>query len=117
MMLLMFARQQTHAQNSTKAPKTETSTAGSVDHGKRLYTSYGCYQCHGLEGQGSVITGPRIGPRPIALSRFIRYIRQPTGQMPPYTEKVVSDAELADIHAYLKSLPQPPPAKSIPLLN
>jgi mono/diheme cytochrome c family protein len=37
--------------------------------------------------------------------------------MPPYTTKVVSDQDLADIYTYLKSLPPPPPASSIPLLN
>jgi cytochrome c1 len=37
--------------------------------------------------------------------------------MPPYTEKVVSGQEFADIYAFLKSLPEPPKAKSIPLLN
>jgi mono/diheme cytochrome c family protein len=37
--------------------------------------------------------------------------------MPPYTKKVVSDRELADIYAYLQSIPQPPAAKSIPILN
>jgi hypothetical protein len=37
--------------------------------------------------------------------------------MPPYTAKVASDQDLADIYAYLKSFPTPPPAKDIPLLN
>jgi hypothetical protein len=37
--------------------------------------------------------------------------------MPPYTAKVVSDAELTDIRAFLASLPEPPPLKSIPILN
>jgi hypothetical protein len=37
--------------------------------------------------------------------------------MPPYTSKVVSDAELGDIYAFLKSIRQPPQVKSIPLLN
>jgi hypothetical protein len=37
--------------------------------------------------------------------------------MPPYTSKVVSDAELTDIHAFLRTIPTPPAAKSIPLLN
>ena len=35
----------------------------------------------------------------------------------PYTKRVVTDQELADIYAYLQSIPQPPPAKSIPILN
>jgi hypothetical protein len=37
--------------------------------------------------------------------------------MPPYTIKVVPDAELADIYAFLQSLPQPPKADSIPALK
>jgi len=37
--------------------------------------------------------------------------------MPPYTVKVVSDKELADIYAFLQSISQPPAVKSIPLLN
>jgi mono/diheme cytochrome c family protein len=115
--LSMFALQQAHAQTATKTPKTENSASANVENGKRLYMSYGCYECHGREGQGSVYAGARLGPRPIALSVFVSYVRQPGGQMPPYTAKVVSDAELADIHAFLNSLPQPPPAKSIPLLN
>ncbi len=86
-------------------------------NGKQIYTSYGCYECHGREGQGSILSGPSIGPHPTQFSAFVKYIRQPKGQMPPYTEKVVSDAELADIYAFLQSLPQPPDPKSIPLLN
>ena len=37
--------------------------------------------------------------------------------MPPYTEAVLSNEELADIHAYLESIPKPADYKSIPLLN
>jgi len=90
---------------------------GNAKNGKKIYTSYGCYECHGREGQGSVLSGPRIAPHPTQFTAFVKYIRQPKGQMPPYTEKVVSDAELADIYAFLQALPQPPDAKSIPLLS
>jgi hypothetical protein len=34
-----------------------------------------------------------------------------------YGIRVVSDKERADIYALLQSMPQPPPANSIPLLN
>jgi ubiquinol-cytochrome c reductase cytochrome c subunit len=89
--------------------------AADAAKGKRLYTDYGCYQCHGRQGQGSSGTGPRLGPNPLAYPAFQAYVRRPTAQMPPYTVKVVSDAELADIYAFVQSLP--PPAKSIPLLE
>jgi mono/diheme cytochrome c family protein len=89
--------------------------AGSVDAGKKLYVSIGCYQCHGHEAQGSSATGPRLGPRAIPFAAFSRYVRQPTGQMPPYTAKVVSDTDLANIYAFVQTRPEP--AKDISLLR
>ena len=89
---------------------------GNAANGKRLFTSYGCFQCHGGEGQGGA-AGPRLAPRPIALATLMTYVRHPSGQMPPFTSKVVTDSELADIHAYLRSIPEPPPVKSLPQLN
>lgn len=91
--------------------------AGNAQKGQQLYTSYGCYECHGREAQGSTATGPRLAPRPIAFAAFTKYVRGPSGQMPPYTAKVVSDADLADIYAFLQSRPQPPAADSLPLLK
>jgi mono/diheme cytochrome c family protein len=85
--------------------------------GRRVYTSHGCYQCHGREAQGSSITGPRLGPGPIALAAFTRYVRRPSGQMPPYSEKILTDREMADIRAFLQSLPRPPAVESIALLR
>src|ERR1700733_1645169 len=96
---------------STSAP------AGSAQNGRKLFEDYGCYQCHGREAQGGLGTGPRLGPKPIAFAAVQRYIRQPTGQMPPYTAKVVSDKDLADIYAFLQSVKQPPAVKEIPLLR
>jgi hypothetical protein len=37
--------------------------------------------------------------------------------MPPYTTKVLSDSDLANIYAFLQSRPTPPPVESIPLLK
>lgn len=105
------------AQTAPSISKPAGSTGGDAKNGKRIYASYGCYECHGREGQGSMLSGPRIGPHPTQFSAFVRYIRQPKGEMPPYTEKVVSDAELADVYAFLQSLPQPRDPKGIPLLN
>lgn len=100
------------------APKTAPAEElkGNADNGKKLFAAYGCYECHGRQGAGAS-TGPRIGPPAITLAAVLRYVRAPTGQMPPYTAKVVSDQDLADIYKYLKSFPPPPPAKDIPLLN
>ena len=94
-----------------------TPVAGNAQNGRKLFAADGCYQCHGYEAQGATPTGPRLGPRPIAFVQFSKYVRQPTGQMPPYTSKVVPDAALADIYAFLQSLPSPPSADSIAALR
>ena len=93
-------------------------SSANPQNGQHLYASFGCYECHGYQGQGSVQTGgSRIGPPQIPYSGFVAYIRQPTGQMPPYTSKTASDAQLADIYVFLQSRPEAPPSKGIPLLS
>jgi ubiquinol-cytochrome c reductase cytochrome c subunit len=91
--------------------------SGNAQTGKKLFDTYGCYQCHGYLGQGAAATGARLAPNPISFAAFSKYVRQPTGQMPPYTAKVVKDQDLADIFAFLRSVPAPPAAKGIPQLN
>ncbi len=87
--------------------------AADADHGRTLFLRDGCYQCHGTVGQGGA-AGPRIAPAPMPAVVIIHYIRHPTGQMPPFSDKVVSDAEVEDIRAYLAGVPPPPPVASLP---
>jgi mono/diheme cytochrome c family protein len=96
--------------------QTPAST-GDAKNGKKLFAADGCYQCHGYEAQGATPTGPRLGPKPIAFVQFSKYVRQPTGQMPPYTAKSIPDKDLADIYAFLQSLPAPPAADAIAILK
>jgi len=85
--------------------------AGNAAKGKELFLKNGCYECHGTVGQGG--TGPRIAPRTASLA----YIRKPAGGMPPYTAKVMPDSDVADVLAYLMTIPAPPAAKGIAILN
>jgi mono/diheme cytochrome c family protein len=91
-------------------------TAGNAEAGRKLWVSYGCWQCHGYEGQGGA-AGPRLSARSLPLAGFSSYVRRPTNQMPPYTEKVVSNTDLVNIHAFIQSRPTPPPVASVPLLQ
>lgn len=101
------------AQQSSDAPPS-----GNAQNGKKLFMSDGCYECHGRQGQGAAQTGAaRIGPPLLSFEGFQNYIRKPTNQMPPYTSKALPETDLADIYAYLKSIPMPPKGKDIPLLN
>ena len=112
--LAMSVRAQAPA--APAAQPTSTAPAGNADTGKKLFVSYGCWQCHGYEGQGGA-AGPRLAGRNLPFAGLSAYVRRPTNQMPPYTEKVVSNQDLAHIYAYLQSRPAPPPVANIPLLQ
>ena len=45
------------------------------------------------------------------------FVRTTNRAMPPYREVVLPNEDLADIHAYLQSIPKPASYKTIPLLN
>jgi mono/diheme cytochrome c family protein len=90
--------------------------AASAEKGKTAYTQHGCWQCHGTEGQGAV-TGPKLAPDPMPIETFTNFVRTSNRAMPPYPEAVLSNDELADIHAYLQTIPKPADYKGIPLLN
>jgi ubiquinol-cytochrome c reductase cytochrome c subunit len=85
-----------------------------AQHGHALFMENGCYLCHGTVGQGGV--GPAIAVDLLPYVALSNYVRAPSGQMPPFSEKVVSDADLHDIYAYLSSLPTPPSPDGIKLL-
>jgi mono/diheme cytochrome c family protein len=98
-----------------------TPAAGNAEKGKATFMKIGCYTCHGTMGQGGA--GARLAPNPLAAPAFINYVRKGgpnhsfLGGMPAYSSSIISDADLADIRAYLASIPAPPEVKSIPLLN
>ncbi|MDE1934827.1 cytochrome c [Bradyrhizobium sp.] len=94
-----------------------SSPAGNVEHGKALYRETGCYECHGLAGQGAPMTGPRVSRTQLPLDAFLNQLRHPVNQMPPYEAAVLSDSDAADIYAYLEQIPAPPGPNSIPLLK
>jgi ubiquinol-cytochrome c reductase cytochrome c subunit len=100
---------------ASQTPPPAAAPAGSAENGKKLFADKGCFQCHNTLGQGG--DGPRLAPRPIPYAAFMKELRQPRDQMPPYTAKLMPDKEVADIYAFLMTIPPPPEVNSIPLLN
>ena len=92
--------------------------AGDAARGKALYMKNMCYTCHGTAGQGGDRgSGPRIAPDTWPWEGFVQQVRHPREQMPRYDAKYVSDPDLADIYAYVKSVKPGPGAKDIALLR
>jgi mono/diheme cytochrome c family protein len=91
--------------------------AADAAKGKIFFTQkYGCFQCHGTEGQGSAITGPKLAPDPLPYEQLSAFIRTASRSMPPFRVEVLPEADLQDIYAYLQSIKPGPDWKSIPLL-
>lgn len=89
---------------------------GDVAHGKKIFVDYGCWQCHGYQGQGSN-AGPKLAPNPLPYEAVFRQMRKPRGTMPVYTHVTTPDQDIADIYAYLQSMPKAKTVADIPILN
>jgi mono/diheme cytochrome c family protein len=92
------------------------SSAPSAARGRQLFMSVGCVHCHGSQGQGS-FAGARLAPEPLPAAALAQFIRATNTTMPAYSEKVLGDADVADIAAFLASLPAPKPVERIPALR
>jgi mono/diheme cytochrome c family protein len=72
------------------------------DSGERLYGDH-CRRCHGAEGRGTR-QGPSLVPFDWSYTEALELIRHPVCDMPPVPESAVSDAQVAQIVAYLKTI-------------
>ena len=104
-------------QPPTDTIPTAEAKPGDANRGAELMAADGCYQCHGYVGQGSIRTGPSLAPNVIPFAAFMAQLRKPMDRMPVYTAVVLSDADAANIYAYLKSIPPPPKPADIALLQ
>ena len=97
----------------------QEASKGDAANGKKVYLADGCYQCHGRVGQGGLMTGaaPILAQTKMPYAAFTRQLRNPLNDMPPYPETLLSEKEVADIYAFLQSLPGRRPVKDIPILN
>jgi len=96
------------------APQNDT-PKGDAAHGKKVYVAYGCWQCHGYQGQGSN-AGPKLAPAPLPYEAIYRQLRKPRDRMPVYTRATTSDQDVADIYAYLQTIPKAKALADIPQL-
>jgi mono/diheme cytochrome c family protein len=70
-----------------------------------------CRECHGMMGQGGA-AGPKLSPDPGPVDALLSFVRTSNREMPAYRRAIVSEADLADLYAYLQSI-----AKAPDLLN
>src|SRR5580704_7691420 len=101
----------------TSAQNKPGDVKNDAKNGERLYLKNGCFQCHGYAGQGG-LNGARLAQTKLTAPGFTAFVRNPpSGGMPPYRAKVMSDQELLDVYSYIQTFPAPKPASEIPLLK
>jgi mono/diheme cytochrome c family protein len=93
--------------------------AGDAANGKRIYLADGCFTCHGRSGQGGAYNGPApiLAHTALPFDGFAGQVRNPVNDMPAFSNAVLSDKDIADIYAFVESLPGSRSAKDIPILN
>ncbi len=92
--------------------------AGDAANGAKVYVAVGCFTCHGRSGQGGSFnyTTPVLAKIAWPVEALRAFLRIGVNDMPAYAKEVLSDQQVADIHAFLRSLPGPRPAAEIPEL-
>jgi mono/diheme cytochrome c family protein len=91
---------------------------GDDANGKRLYLAT-CFACHGRSGQGGAMNGPApiLAKTAMPFDGFKAQLRQPINEMPAYSEAVMSDQQIADVYAFLQTLPGPLPTKDMAIFK
>jgi ubiquinol-cytochrome c reductase cytochrome c subunit len=106
---------------SLAAAQSARPDRAAVANGQSAYMRAGCFTCHGTVGHGGAAR--RLAPSTLPLPAFSAWVRNGSpgwsfgSGMPAFPASVIGDADLADIRAYLASLPAPPPVAEIPLLS
>jgi len=101
------------------AAQAQEAPLGDAAKGKRLYLANGCFTCHGRSGQGGAYNGPApvLARTEMPFEGFVGELRDPANDMPAYSTALLSDQDVADIYAFVQSLPGPRSAKDVSILN
>jgi mono/diheme cytochrome c family protein len=101
------------------AARAQDAPPGDAVEGKRLYLAVGCFLCHGRSGQGGAMNGPApiLAKTAMPFDGFKGQLRQPASDMPAYGETVMTDQQIADIYAFVESLPGPRPTKDMKIFD
>ena len=107
-------------------PAPTSPVTGNAAAGKQLYYSFGCYACHGYNGEtGARAFVGRWGNLSTEQA-FLTFLRGranvaplvPTTSMPNFSENSMSDKQAKDIYAYIRTFKSTAPeAKDTSTLN
>lgn len=100
---------------SPSAQQQTQSVVGDAARGKPLFAdTFNCYACHGFDAQSGE---RRLVPLNYTQEGFITFVQSsPLPNMPAFPD--ASPQQLADIYAYIRTIPADAPAvRDVPLLQ
>jgi mono/diheme cytochrome c family protein len=106
-------------------PAPTSSATGNVPSGKALYYSYGCYACHGYNGETGYRAFVGNWGHLANEQEFITFLRgranvapiTPSDRMPNFSENTMSDKQAKDIYAYIRTFKSSAPKSADPTLT
>lgn len=92
---------------------------GDAANGQRVYMMAGCFTCHGRVGQGGNFNFPTppLANTAWPVEALTAFLRVGLNDMPAFSKEVLTDQQVADLHAFLKSLPGSTSPAEFKLLN
>lgn len=100
---------------AAQPPAPRPSVMGDATRGAQLFAdTFNCYACHGFDAQSGE---RRLVPMNYTQDGFITFVQSsPLPQMPAFPD--ASAQNLADIYAYIRTIPaDAPPVSDLPLLR
>jgi mono/diheme cytochrome c family protein len=87
----------------TAAPAPAAGPAGDVAAGKQVWAITPCIGCHGANAEGGI--GPKLAGTALSLEESVKIVRNGVAgtAMMAFGDAQISDKELSDIYAWLKS--------------
>ncbi len=98
----------TIAPTESPVPTVEpTAVQIDAEAGRQVWLRQECIDCHGDNAEGD--RGPALAGTGLTYDAVLLQVRTGAGRMPDFTAEEVSDIEVQQIYAWLRSLPPPTP--------
>ncbi len=98
---------------------SQSASAGDAAKGKQAYLNVECYTCHGRVGQGGnfMYPAPPLAGLDMPAEALQAFLRVAPNDMPSYAPTILTNDDIANIDAFLHSLPGRRDPKDFPLLD
>jgi mono/diheme cytochrome c family protein len=110
---------------SANKPAPTSPVTGNSVSGKKLYYSYGCYACHGYNGETGYRAFVGNWGHLTTEEQFVTFLRgrvnvapvTPSDRMPNFSENVLSNKNADDLYAYIRTFKSSAPVSKDPTLS